>query len=63
MPSVSSFLWRIKPMAPKKPKALKAPAAPKQTAASKEADKAEKPHVYRTDLGESLPPQAPLGAK
>ena len=53
-------------MAPKKSKAPKAPKAaapPKQTAASKEADKAEKPHVYRTDLGESLPPQAPHGPK
>ena len=44
-------------MAPKKK--AKAPAAPKQSAAAKEKDKEEKPSVYRTDLGESLPPQAP----
>lgn len=28
---------------------------PKPTAASKEKDKEEQPHVFRVDLGESLP--------
>lgn len=44
-------------MAPKK-----APKAPKtaKPAAAEEKAKAEKPHVYRVDLGESLPPQAPF---
>jgi hypothetical protein len=43
-------------MAPKKPATAE---PPKQTAAAKEKDKEEKQHIYRTDLGESLPPQAP----
>lgn len=47
---------RKKPVAPKKT----APEPPKQTAAAKEKDKEAKPSVYRTDLGESLPPQAPF---
>ena len=29
--------------------------APKPTAATREADKEEKPHVFRVDLGQSLP--------
>jgi hypothetical protein len=47
------------PRKPKAPKAPKAPEAPKPTAASKAKDAEDKPHVYRADLGESLPPQAP----
>jgi hypothetical protein len=48
-------------MAPKKKAAEKAaaPKAPAKTAAAAEKDKEERPSVYRTDLGESLPPQAP----
>lgn len=47
-------------MAPRKPKAPKAPAAPKATVASKAKDAEEKPSVFRVDLGEALPPQAPF---
>lgn len=47
-------------MATRKKSSETPPAAPAKTAASKEADKAEKPQVYRTDLGESLPPQEPF---
>jgi len=43
-------------MAPKEPLKFE---PPKQTEASKEKDKEEKSPVYRVDLGESLPPQAP----
>lgn len=58
MPSVSSFLWRHKPMAKKKQATAKAPAAPKATAAAKEKDAEPKPHVFRVDLGEGFT-QAP----
>ena len=46
-------------MAKKTPKAPKAPEPPKPTAASKAKDAEEKAPVYRVDLGEALPPQAP----
>ena len=36
-------------------KKVEAAEAPKPTAATREADKAEQPHVYRVDLGQSLP--------
>lgn len=49
-------------MAPKKKDAAKAPEAPKPTAAAKAKDAEEKPAIYRADLGEALPPQAPLPA-
>ena len=37
----------------------KAVEAPKPTAAAVAKDKEEKPAVFRVDLGEALPPQAP----
>lgn len=61
MPSVLSFLWRTKPMA-KKPKAAakKAPAAPKSKPLPTGDVDQFPDHVYRADMGEGLPPQAPF---
>jgi hypothetical protein len=38
----------------------KAAAAKAAKESAKETEATKEPHVYRTDLGESLPPQAPI---